>query len=266
VTLNHVWYLQPSDEGFTSRLRPCFRHHSLSLLKIVTFFSLNVHLASSSSKGFLEKLLIIGFYFRSNINRNIANKEYLPRHTMNFIHSTLDKVREWAPVSNTSTFRQNGQITPDEFLAAGDYLVHMFPMWSWADASPVSKRANYLPAGKQFLVIRGVPCHRRLDENFAGDAGHDETMVGDGEDFKSAGGHAPGDDEDGWLRTGGLAASQEARARDVRTVDESGNMGEREEDEDEIPDMEDDDDEDAIIRDSNAEGTDSYDVPQPSFP
>ena len=36
-----------------------------------------------------------------------------------------------------------------------------------------------------------------------------------------------------------MAASQEARARDVRTVDESGNMGEREDDEDEIPDMED---------------------------
>ena len=114
-----------------------------------------------------------------------------------------------------------------------------------------------MPAGKQFLVTRGVPCHRRLDENFAGDAGQDETMVGDGEDFKSPGSHSPGDDEDGWLRTGGLAASQEARARDVRTVDESGNMGEREEeDEDEIPDMEDDDDE-AIIRDPKGEGTDS---------
>jgi len=177
---------------------------------------------------------------------------------MNFLHSTLDKVREWAPVSHTSTFRANGQITPEEFVAAGDYLVYKFPTWSWADASPESKRATYLPAGKQFLVTRGVPCHRRLDENFAGDAGQDETMVGDGEDFNTAGGHSPGDDEDGWLRTGGLAASQEARARDVRTVDESGNMGEREEeDEDEIPDMEDDDDE-AIIRDPKADGSDTY--------
>lgn len=176
---------------------------------------------------------------------------------MNFIHSTLDKVREWAPVSHTSTFRTNGQITPEEFVAAGDYLVYKFPTWSWADASPISKRVSYLPAGKQFLVTRGVPCHRRLDENFAGDAGQDETMVGDGEDFRSAGGRSPGDDEDGWLRTGGLAASQEARARDVRTVDESGNMGEREEDEDEIPDMEDEeDDEQAIIRDPK--GTDAY--------
>ena len=87
-------------------------------------------------------------------------------------------------MSHTSTFRTNGQITPEEFVAAGDYLVYKFPTWSWADASPESKRASYLPAGKQFLVTRGVPCHRRLDENFAGDAGQDETMVGDGEDFR----------------------------------------------------------------------------------
>jgi ubiquitin-like-conjugating enzyme ATG3 len=176
----------------------------------------------------------------------------------NFIHSTLDKVREWAPVSHTSTFRTNGQITPEEFVAAGDYLVYKFPTWSWADASPESKRAAYLPPGKQFLVTRGVPCHRRLDDNFAGDAGKDEMMVRDGEDFNGAAGHSPGDDEDGWLRTGGLVASGIARPTDVRTVDESGNMGEREEDDDEIPDMEDeDDDEEAIIRDPKGHGADS---------
>lgn len=174
---------------------------------------------------------------------------------MNFLHSTLDKVREWAPVSHTSTFRQNGQITPEEFVAAGDYLVYKFPTWSWSDASPISKRLSYLPPGKQFLVTRGVPCHRRLDENFAGDSGQDDALVGDGEEFKNSAGHAAGDDEDGWLRTGGLAASEQARAADVRTVDESGNMGEREEDEDDIPDMEDEeDDEEAIIRDPKSEG------------
>ncbi|KAH8816815.1 autophagocytosis associated protein [Xylogone sp. PMI_703] len=174
---------------------------------------------------------------------------------MNFIHSTLDKVREWAPVSHTSTFRQNGQITPEEFVAAGDYLVYKFPTWSWADASPISKRVSYLPPGKQFLVTRGVPCHRRLDDNFAGDSGQDDALVGDGEDFKGAAGHVAGDDEDGWLRTGGLAASQQARASDVRTVDESGNMGEKEDDDDDIPDMEDEEDDDeAIIRDPKSEG------------
>ena len=82
-------------------------------------------------------------------------------------------------------------------------------------------------------------------------------MVQDGFAAGGEGGGAGGED-DGWLRTGGLAASQEARMRDVRTVDESGNVGEREEEE-EIPDMEDeDDDEEAIIRDPKASGTTAY--------
>jgi ubiquitin-like-conjugating enzyme ATG3 len=171
---------------------------------------------------------------------------------MNLIHSTLDTLRDrFAPISHTSTFRSTGQVTPEEFVAAGDYIVYKFPTWSWSGAQPASKAVSYLPANKQFLITRGVPCHRRLDENFAGDAGQDEAMVQDG--FR-AGGDAGGED-DGWLRTGGLAASQEARMRDVRTVDESGEVGEREEEE-EIPDMEDeDDDEEAIIRDPKGSGT-----------
>ncbi|KAE8161701.1 autophagocytosis associated protein [Aspergillus tamarii] len=168
--------------------------------------------------------------------------------TMNILHSTLSTWRDrLAPVSRTSTFRNTGQITPEEFVLAGDYLVYKFPSWSWADASSPAKRVSYLPPGKQFLVTRGVPCHRRLNDNFAGDAGHDDELV---RDMLSGG--TGGNDDDGWLRTGGgqdAADRQENRIKDVRTVDESGNMGEREEEEDEIPDMEDeDDDEEAIIR------------------
>ena len=166
----------------------------------------------------------------------------------NFVRSYIDTFRErTAAISHTSTFRETGQITPEEFVLAGDFLVFKFPSWQWADASSPSKRAPYLPEGKQFLVTRGVPCHRRLDDNFAGEAGQDETIVRDG--FAAGEGAT---DDDGWLRTGGMAASQEAKVRDVRTVDESGNLGAAEE-EDEIPDMEDDeDDEEAIIRDPHA--------------
>ncbi|KAF2456306.1 autophagy-related protein 3 [Lineolata rhizophorae] len=165
---------------------------------------------------------------------------------MSFIRSTIDAWRDrYAPISHTSTFRQTGQITPEEFVAAGDFLVYKFPSWGWADAAAPAKRVSYLPAGKQYLVTRGVPCHRRLDENFAGDAGQDETVVRDGFDMGEG-----GEGDDGWLRTGGMAASQEARVKDVRTVDESGNLGETVGDEEEIPDMEDEeDDEEAIIRD-----------------
>ncbi|PYH29799.1 ATG3/ATG10 family protein [Aspergillus neoniger CBS 115656] len=168
---------------------------------------------------------------------------------MNILHSTLSTWRDrLAPVSRTSTFRTTGQITPEEFVLAGDYLVYKFPSWSWADAATPAKRVSYLPPGKQFLVTRGVPCHRRLNDNFAGDAGHEDEIVrgmlaGEGDN-----------DDDGWLRTGGgdnaASSSSSARIGDVRTVDEAGNMGEVEEpEEDEIPDMEDeDDDEEAIIR------------------
>lgn len=174
---------------------------------------------------------------------------------MNILHSTLSTWRDrLAPVSRTSTFRNTGQITPEEFVLAGDYLVYKFPTWSWADASSPAKRVSYLPEGKQFLVTRGVPCHRRLNDNFAGDAGTEDELVRD----MLSGGEGEGattvDGDDGWLRTGGGRDSaanrseQEARIRDVRTVDDSGNLGDQEDD-DEIPDMEDDDDdEEAIIR------------------
>ncbi|PYI20730.1 hypothetical protein BO86DRAFT_362497 [Aspergillus japonicus CBS 114.51] len=185
---------------------------------------------------------------------------------MNILHSTLSTWRDrLAPISRTSTFRTTGQITPEEFVLAGDYLVYKFPSWAWADASSPAKRVSYLPAGKQFLVTRGVPCHRRLNDDFAGDAGREEEIVrdmlfGDGDDADAAG---DGDEEEGWLRTGGGSNSTPAqgasaaggRIGDIRTVDEAGNVADRadqeeaEEEEEEIPDMEDeDDDEEAIIR------------------
>ncbi|KAL8853663.1 MAG: hypothetical protein Q9221_001474 [Calogaya cf. arnoldii] len=176
---------------------------------------------------------------------------------MNLLHSTLDTLRDrFAPISHNSTFRTTGQITPEEFLQAGDYLVYKFPTWAWSDASPPSKRVSYLPAGKQYLVTRGVPCHRRLDDNFAGDAGQDEAMVQDELGKGKGGGDTAGGDDDGWLRTGGMGASQEARMRDVRTLGETGEVQVGEEEEEEIPDMEDEeDDEEAIIRDPKGQGT-----------
>jgi ubiquitin-like-conjugating enzyme ATG3 len=172
----------------------------------------------------------------------------------NIWHQTLSTWRDrLAPVSRTSTFRATGQITPEEFVLAGDYLVYKFPSWLWADASSPAKRVPYLPPGKQYLVTRGVPCHSRLSENFVGDS--EDVVIQD----MLRGGSGAGDDDDGWLQTGGsreLVDNQETKMKDVRTVDEAGNMGDREEEEDEIPDMEDDDDdEEAIIRDPGAKSS-----------
>ncbi|SPO03776.1 related to autophagocytosis protein [Cephalotrichum gorgonifer] len=183
---------------------------------------------------------------------------------VNFIYSTVNTLRDrYAPVTTTSTFRKTGEITPEEFEQAGDYLVYKFRTWSWAEADDPSRRVDYLPPGKQYLVTRNVPCYRRLDDDFAGDAGREQAVVGDGEDFGARGG---GDaDDDGWLRTGGLASSQPLKAREIRTVDEAGNVGEGQVvEDDEIPDMEDEEDDDAIIKDtgtgSKSSGRRSYNV------
>jgi len=179
---------------------------------------------------------------------------------MNLLHSALDKVRDrYAPITHTSTFRNTGQITPEEFLLAGDYLVYKFPSWSWSDASSPNRRVSYLPPGKQFLITRGVPCHRRLDEHFAGSHGAADDLVRDG--FLGGPSDEQGGEDDGWLRTGGTSEKEQEGLRgEVRTMSESGNIGkqESEDEEDEIPDMEDeDDDNEAIIRDQS-EGTSAY--------
>jgi ubiquitin-like-conjugating enzyme ATG3 len=95
-------------------------------------------------------------------------------------------------------------------------------------------------------VTRHVPCHRRLNDDFAGDAGHEEAVVEGGK----------GSDDDGWLRTGGLTSSQPLKMREVRTMDDSGNVGDREviDEDDDIPDMEDEEDDEAIIRDADGDG------------
>lgn len=62
-----------------------------------------------------------------------------------------------------SKFRETGVLTPEEFVAAGDHLVHTCPTWSWCSGDE-SKIKSYLPKDKQFLITRNVPCHRRCKQ------------------------------------------------------------------------------------------------------
>lgn len=145
------------------------------------------------------------------------------------LHSTLSRVRDYlTPASNVSNFAETGQISPEEFVTAGDYLVNKFPTWSWVAITDPKKRTNDLPPEKQYLVLKHAPCHSRLDEGFS-------TWNPDEEDDEEGGGAA------------GKAQEVKGVAKETKRVEE-----EKEEDsDDEIPDMDDDDDDDdddAVVR------------------
>lgn len=89
-----------------------------------------------------------------------------------------------------SAFKEKGVLSVQEFILAGDNLVSKCPTWSW-ESGEQSKRKSYLPAEKQFLITRNVPCLRRAASVEA--------------DYEASGGEILLDDEDndGWLATHG---------------------------------------------------------------
>lgn len=145
------------------------------------------------------------------------------------LHSTFSRVRDYlTPANNTSNFTTTGQISPEEFVTAGDYLVQKFPTWSWGTVSDLKKQANYLPGDKQYLVLKWAPCHSRLGEEFVEWNPDDE-----GEE---------GEEEVPATKFGGRGGAESRLPAMMQDSDEE------EDDKDgEIPDMEEDDD-DAIVR------------------
>ncbi|KAF7315794.1 Autophagy-related protein 3 [Mycena indigotica] len=112
---------------------------------------------------------------------------------MHAIQQHYWSVREYlSPVLKESKFKEHGRITPEEFVAAGDFLAYKFPVWSW-EGGDSSKGKDYLPSDKQYLVTRGVPCLRRATALAYTDA--DE----DAERLLSFGDSSTGADE--WVET-----------------------------------------------------------------
>merc|ERR1711939_116818 len=127
-----------------------------------------------------------------------------------------------APVLRDSKFKKSGRLTPDEFVAAGDFLAYKFPTWQW-ESGEASKHRDFLPADKQYLISRNVPCLRRVSQLNYG-AGKDD----EGDLMMSFGAEGDGKDgDDEWVATHSSAEGGESS----RIAQEIGD----------IPDMEADD-------------------------
>ncbi|XP_062521200.1 ubiquitin-like-conjugating enzyme ATG3 [Corticium candelabrum] len=106
---------------------------------------------------------------------------------INFAHSKALAVAEYiVPVLKDSKFKETGHLTPDEFVVAGDFLVHHCPTWFWSPGDE-SKTRSYLPKDKQFLVTKNVPCYKRCKYMEAMEV--KERIIDEG------------DDEGGWVET-----------------------------------------------------------------
>ncbi|KAI9507495.1 putative E2-like enzyme [Russula earlei] len=115
---------------------------------------------------------------------------------MHAIQQQYWAVRDYlSPVLKESKFKEHGRITPEEFVAAGDFLSYKFPVWSW-EAGDASKARDYLPAAKQYMVTRGVPCLRRATSLAYTDADEDaERLLSFGDSS------ATGNEADEWVET-----------------------------------------------------------------
>jgi ubiquitin-like-conjugating enzyme ATG3 len=115
---------------------------------------------------------------------------------MHAIQQHYWSVRDYfSPVLKESKFKEHGRITPEEFVAAGDFLAYKFPVWTW-EKGDASKARDYLPVDKQYLITRGVPCLRRATALAYTDADEDaERLLAIG-DLSSTGSEA-----DEWVET-----------------------------------------------------------------
>lgn len=110
------------------------------------------------------------------------------------IRSKLSSLREYlTPINNSSNFNTTGEISPDEFVKAGDYLVYRFPTWEWSSA-PEKLQKPYLPSDKQFLITKHVPSNQRAATYLGVDSNVDEPE----EEL-----------EDGWVKSHKITNTEE---------------------------------------------------------
>uniref|UniRef100_A0A061R5M9 Autophagy-related protein 3 n=1 Tax=Tetraselmis sp. GSL018 TaxID=582737 RepID=A0A061R5M9_9CHLO len=130
------------------------------------------------------------------------------KHTLHtYYKSTAERV---LPVRTSSAFKEKGVLTPEEFVRAGDALVYSCPTWCW-EAGDERHRKAYLPADKQYLVTRNVPCLARASA-VKDSIAEEELVAGEG----------LGDEWVATVREG--AGLQASAAEDIPTI--SGDTGE----------------------------------------
>jgi len=96
----------------------------------------------------------------------------------NTLHQKWMKIiSQYSSAPHESKLLEEGILTPEEFVVAGDCLIANCPVWAWSSA-PEGRSVAYLPADKQYLINRRVICQSRAQD--FGKVMEDETDIGEG--------------------------------------------------------------------------------------
>lgn len=91
-------------------------------------------------------------YFFFHVNTN---------HMKHAIHAIYKSSAElFMPIRRESAFIQQGILTPDEFVVAGNHLTQSCPTWKWGTCLD-KFLVSHLPKDKQFVTTKNVPCLQR---------------------------------------------------------------------------------------------------------
>uniref|UniRef100_A0A915KKB6 Ubiquitin-like-conjugating enzyme ATG3 n=1 Tax=Romanomermis culicivorax TaxID=13658 RepID=A0A915KKB6_ROMCU len=120
---------------------------------------------------------------------------------INTVKSQALNVAEYfTPVLKESKFKEQGILTPEEFVLAGDHLVLHCPTWSWYSGDE-SRTKPYLPKEKQMLITKNVPCYRRFKQ-IDNVISHEKVLDGD-------------DVDSGWVDTHFYAPENSEKVKDM---------------------------------------------------
>lgn len=112
--------------------------------------------------------------------KKVKEAAYSAKHTAwNEIHNLGESI---LPTLKSDSRFEEGILTPEQFITAGDELIYKCMSWNWVGCKknePGYK--SFLPLDKQYIQIKSVPCEKRAKETkYDTDTNNVLRDIGDG--------------------------------------------------------------------------------------
>jgi len=72
--------------------------------------------------------------------------------------------KKFSPPPEKDVFLINGELSPNEFVNAGDHLIKICKGWQWKSSTNKDYSSLFLTPTQQYLQLDGCLCKRRLNK------------------------------------------------------------------------------------------------------